>query len=174
MIKDIYLENLLTEDGHEDVPSAIRKLKTSIEDCQEIIQKLESVGDIELPTWWMGKVIESSDRLNKARDYILNSELTEAPLNSPSQLPFSSTEAQKFVEKDVRDMGKLINQASAKSIKIMMNGVKGGRYDAMDLIRGIKSGSAMDTSVGVREMLQVLWRKVEKRFRSYLRGKKRR
>ena len=91
MIKDIYLENLLTEDGHEDVPSAIRKLKTSIEDCQEIIQKLESVGDIELPTWWMGKVIESSDRLNKARDYILNSELTEAPLNSPSQLPFSST-----------------------------------------------------------------------------------
>ena len=77
MIKDIYLENLLTEDGHEDVPSVIRKLKTSIEDCQEIIQKLESVGDIELPTWWMGKVIESSDRLNKARDYILNSELTE-------------------------------------------------------------------------------------------------
>ena len=174
MIKDIYLENLLTEDGHEDVPSAIRKLKTSIEDCQEIIQKLESVGDIELPTWWMGKVIESSDRLNKARDYILNSELTEAPLNSPSQLPFSSTEAQKFVEKDVRDMGKLINQASAKSIKIMMNGVKGGRYDAMDLIRGIKSGPAMDTSVGVREMLQVLWRKVEKRYRNYLGGKKRR
>ena len=32
----------------------------------------------------------------------------------------------------------------------------------------------MDTSVGVREILQVLWRKVEKRFRSYLRGKKRR
>ena len=43
----------------------------------------------------------------------------------------------------------------------MMNGVKGGRYDEMDLIRGIKS-SDMDTSVGVREMLQVLWRKVEK------------
>ena len=115
MIKDIYLENLLTEDGHEDVPSVIRKLKTSIEDCQEIIQKLESVGDIELPTWWMGKVIESSDRLNKARDYILNSELTEENLsNSPSQLPFSSTEAQKFVEKDVRDMGKLINQKNLK------------------------------------------------------------
>ena len=67
----------------------------------------------------MGKVIEYSDGLNKARDYILNSELTEAPLNSPSQLPFSSTEAQKFVEKDVRDMGKLINQASAKSIMIL-------------------------------------------------------
>ena len=140
MIKDIYLENLLTEDGHEDVPSAIRKLKTSIEDCQEIIQKLESVGDIELPTWWMGKVIESSDRLNKARDYILNSELTEHLLIHHHNFLLVQRKHKKFVEKDVRDMGKLINQASAKSIKIMMNGVKGGRYDAMDLIRGIKSG----------------------------------
>ena len=70
--------------------------------------------------------------------------------------------------------GNLSIREISKSIKIMMNGVKGGRYDEMDLIRGIKSDCNMDTSVGVREMLQVLWRKVEKRFRSYLRGKKRR
>jgi len=56
----------------------------------------------------------------------------------------------------------------------MMDGVKGNRYDAMDLIRGIMEGKAGDTSLGVREMLRVLWNKVEKRFRSYLGGKKRR
>ena len=61
-----------------------------------------------------------------------------------------------------------------QSIKMMMDGVKGNRYDAMDLIRGIMEGKAGDTSLGVREMLRVLWNKVEKRFRSYLGGKKRR
>ena len=101
-------------------------------------------------------------------------EMDEAPLSSPSQLPFSSSEAKQHINQDIKKMSKFLGKASQQSIKLMMNGVKGGRYDAMDLIRGIKSGPAMDTSVGGREMLQVLWRKVEKRFRSYLRGKKRR
>ena len=34
--------------------------------------------------------------------------------------------------------------------------------------------STQDTSMGIRDMLIVLWSKVDKRFRSYLRGKKRR
>ena len=101
-------------------------------------------------------------------------ELSEAPLSSVSQLPFSSPEAQKMVEQDVIRMGKIIGKASAQSIKMMMDGVKAGKYDAMDLIRGIKTGPAGDTSMGVREMLGVLWTKVDKRFRSYLGGKKRR
>ena len=57
---------------------------------------------------------------------------------------------------------------------MMLDGAKGGRYDAMDLIRGIKEGPAGNTSMGVRDMLQVLWNKVDKRFRKYLGGKKRR
>lgn len=71
-------------------------------------------------------------------------------------------------------MGKYFNKASQLSIKTMMDGVKGGRYDAMDIIQSIKSGPAQDTSVGVRDMLIVLWSKVDKRFRKYLGGKKRR
>ena len=59
-------------------------------------------------------------------------------------------------------------------IKFMMDGVKSGKYDAMDLIRGIMQGKAGDTSMGVRDMIRVLWNKVDKRFRSYLGGKKRR
>ena len=96
----------------------------------------------------------------------------EAPMGT--QLKYSTPEAKTFVERDVHQMGKFLNKASQQSIKVMLNGVKSGKYDAMDLIRGIKEGPAADTSVGVRSMLQVLWNKVEKRFRKYLGGKKRR
>ncbi len=87
---------------------------------------------------------------------------------------FSNPEAQKFVEKDIQEMGKIFNKSSQRAIAMMLSGVKNGKYDAMDLIRGIKQGNVRDTSTGVREMLQVLWNKVEKRFRKYLGGKKRR
>ena len=53
LLKDIELGKVYTdkdrkpfkvnEDGHTDVPSAIRKLKLSIEDSQELLQKLESM-----------------------------------------------------------------------------------------------------------------------------------
>jgi len=87
---------------------------------------------------------------------------------------YSTPEAKKMVEKDINTMGKIFNKASQQSIKMMLSGVKGGKYDAMDLIQGIKGGKAGDTSMGVADMLRVLWNKVDKRFRSYLRGKKRR
>ena len=86
---------------------------------------------------------------------------------------FSNPEAQKFVEKDIQEMGKIFNKSAQRAIAMMLSGVKNGKYDAMDLIRGIKQGNVRDTSKGVREMLQVLWNKVEKRFRKYLGGKKR-
>ena len=63
----------IKEDGHTDVPSAIRKLKTSIEDANEIIAKLQGISDEQpLPSWWTDKITLSANYLNKARDYILN------------------------------------------------------------------------------------------------------
>ena len=75
-LKQIIQEELgqsqLSEDGHMDVPSARRKLKTSIEDAGQILQALEQMGDEgELPSWWMDKVTLSANYLNKARDYLL-------------------------------------------------------------------------------------------------------
>ena len=68
----------IKEDGHTDVPSAIRKLKTSIEDANEIMEKLNSMSEEEsLPSWWADKITLSANYLNKARDYILNSKETE-------------------------------------------------------------------------------------------------
>ena len=68
----------IEEDGHTDVPSAIRKLKTSIEDANEIMNKLNSMSEEEsLPSWWTDKITLSANYLNKARDYILNSKESE-------------------------------------------------------------------------------------------------
>ena len=72
----IKLKQLLREDGHTDVPSAIRKLKTSIEDCQDILKKLESMQEEPLPSWWTDKITLASNYLNKARDYLLNTDET--------------------------------------------------------------------------------------------------
>ena len=67
-------ESSLNEDGHTDVPSAIRKLKTSMEDAMEILNALEHMPDAELPSWWMSKITLAADYLNKSRDYLLVSE----------------------------------------------------------------------------------------------------
>ena len=72
----IKLKQLLKEDGHTDIPSAIRKLKTSIEDCQDILKKLESMQEEPLPSWWTDKITLASNYLNKARDYLLNMDET--------------------------------------------------------------------------------------------------
>jgi hypothetical protein len=72
----IKLKQLLKEDGHTDIPSAIRKLKTSIEDCQDILKKLESMQEEPLPSWWTDKITLASNYLNKARDYLLNTDET--------------------------------------------------------------------------------------------------
>lgn len=72
----IKLKKLIKEDGHTDVPSAIRKLKTSIEDCQDILKKLESMQEEPLPSWWTDKITLASNYLNKARDYLLNTDET--------------------------------------------------------------------------------------------------
>ena len=66
----------IQEDGHTDVPSAIRKLKTSIEDCQYILKKLEGMQEQPLPSWWTDKITLASNYLNKARDYLLNTKET--------------------------------------------------------------------------------------------------
>ena len=66
-----HLKSSLQEDGHEDVPSARRKLKTIIEDASEILQGLDAMHPQQLPSWWMSKLTICSEYINKARDYFL-------------------------------------------------------------------------------------------------------
>ena len=67
------LKEELNEDGHTDVPSAIRKCKTMIEYANEIMTKLNTMGmEDSLPSWWTNKLAVASNSMNKLRDYILN------------------------------------------------------------------------------------------------------
>jgi len=241
------IKESIKEDGHTDVASAKRKLKTSVEDIKDIYSKLKGMSDEEsLPSWWTDKITLSSNYLDKARDYITNpnesvsegsfkttlrpqkkdinkmkvrfksdprrvytlkrvetgrvggtsymfvapgnrkeyftpktwdlankkgwlslESVNEAPITSPSQLPYSSPEAQKMAEKDIIGMSKILGKASQMSIKKMMDGVKAKKYDAFDLQRAIMSGPIRDTHTGERDFMRVLWNKVRSGFRRY-------
>jgi len=76
VVKDVTSGNTLenprtmNEDGHSDVPSAVRAMKTIIEDAGQMLQALEQM-DGSLPTWWTNKMAVSASMLNKMRDYLL-------------------------------------------------------------------------------------------------------
>tara|TARA_R110002020_G_scaffold441454_1_gene652198 strand:+ start:91 stop:513 length:423 start_codon:yes stop_codon:yes gene_type:complete len=82
-------------------------------------------------------------------------------------LPFSSPEAKQQVDKDLVVMSNYLGKASQQVIKTMMDGVKGGKYDAMDLARGIQMGPVKRTHYGEGDFLQQLWNKVRSGFRRY-------
>ena len=80
---------------------------------------------------------------------------------------FSSPEAKQHVDKDLVLMSKYLGKASQQVIKTMMDGVKGGKYDAMDLARGIQSGPVKRMHYGEADFIQQLWNKVKSGFRRY-------
>ena len=80
---------------------------------------------------------------------------------------FSSLEAKQHVDKDLVLMSKYLGKASQQIIKTMMDGVKGGKYDAMDLARGIQVGPVKRTHYGEADFIQQLWNKVKSGFRRY-------
>jgi len=80
---------------------------------------------------------------------------------------YSSQEAKIHVEGDLDKMSKILGKASQQSIKVMMDGVKGGKYDAMDLARGIQTGPVKRTHFGETDFIKQLWNKVRDGFRRY-------
>jgi len=91
---------------------------------------------------------------------IMERELNELPA-------FSSPEASKQVDIDLVKMSKILGKASQKVIKTMMDGVRGKRYDAMDLQRGLQQGNVRRTHFGEVDFIQQLWSKVRSGFRRY-------
>ncbi len=185
LLKDIELGKVYTdkdrkpfkvnEDGHTDVPSAIRKLKLSIEDSQELLQKLESMDkESSLPAWWTDKITLASNYLNKSRDYLLNSELDESYGGITSPPPFSSKEAKQVVDDALRQYSKELRKLQGKVVKDWMNKAKSGVIDFFDLIRGFQTGSSKRAYPYETEFLMsVLTKdKIIDRFRKYFGGKK--
>ena len=54
----------------------------------------------------------------------------------------------------------------------MMSGVKGGKYDAMDLSRGIEGGDICRMHFGEADFLKSLWTKMREKFRKYSKQQK--
>jgi hypothetical protein len=69
-IDEFQEKDSMHEDGHDDVPSAVRAMKTMAEDALEMLDALEQM-DGTLPTWWTNKMAVSASMLNKMRDYLL-------------------------------------------------------------------------------------------------------
>ena len=185
LLKDIELGKVYTdkdrkpfkvnEDGHTDVPSAIRKLKLSIEDSQELLQKLESMDkESSLPAWWTDKITLASNYLNKSRDYLLNSNLDESFAGVTAPPKYSSNEAKKVVDDALRMYAKELRKLQYKVIKDWMTKAKAGVIDFFDLVRGFQKGDMSRAHPYEVEFLQsVLTRdKIIDRFRKYFGGKK--
>ena len=185
LLKDIELGKVYTdkdrkpfkvnEDGHTDVPSAIRKLKLSIEDSQELLQKLESMDkESSLPAWWTDKITLASNYLNKSRDYLLNSNLDEGFGGVSSPPPFSSKEAKMVVDDALRKYSKELRKLQGKVVKDWMTKAKNGVIDFFDLVRGFQHGDMSRAYPYEVEFLQsVLTKdKIVDRFRKYFGGKK--
>ena len=61
----------IQEDGHTDVPSAMRSLKVMTESISEIETALSSMsGEDSLESWWMNKINSAKERLEAAANYI--------------------------------------------------------------------------------------------------------
>ena len=185
LLKDIELGKVYTdkdrkpfkvnEDGHTDVPSAIRKLKLSIEDSEELLKKLESMDkESSLPAWWTDKITLASNYLNKSRDYLLNSNLDEGFGGVSSPPPFSSKEAKMVVDDALRKYSKELKKLQGKVVKDWMDKAKGGVIDFFDLVRGFQHGDMSRAYPYEVQFLQsVLTKdKIIDRFRKYFGGKK--
>jgi hypothetical protein len=119
-----------------------------------------------------GKELVIIDKPNVKREYEKIGYFTEGTVNELQMAPFSSQEARSHINSDIKDMSKLLGKTSQKVIKIMMDGVKGGKYTAMDISRGIKEGPAQRTHFGEMTFIQSLWTKMREKFRKYSKDRK--
>jgi len=87
-------------------------------------------------------------------------------LDTPSK--YSNPESKLHIDADITKMSKVLGKASQQVIKIMMDGVKDQRYDALDIQRGIEFGPMNRTHEGERPFMKMLWRKVRSGFRRYM------
>ena len=185
LLKDIELGKVYTdkdrkpfkvnEDGHTDVPSAIRKLKLSIEDSEELLKKLESMDkESSLPAWWTDKITLASNYLNKSRDYLLNSNLDESLAGMSSPPPHSSKEAKKVVDDALKSYSKELRKLQGKVVKDWMSKAKSGVIDFFDLVRGFQHGDSRRAyPYEIEFLMSVLTKdKIIDRFRKYFGGKK--
>jgi hypothetical protein len=169
---------------YEDVKKKYPRDKIGIDDKYGERVYTESVNESDLGlSYKRGKTVKVThkksgkeliiiDKPNVKREYEKIGYFAEGKVNELSMAPFSSSEARLHINADIKDMSKLLGKTSQKVIKIMMDGVKGGKYTAMDISRGIKEGPASRTHFGEMTFIQSLWNKMREKFRRYSKDRK--
>jgi uncharacterized protein YktA (UPF0223 family) len=126
----------VNEDGHTDVPSAIRKCKRLIDDAEDILDTLEEMDkEDSLPAWWTDKITIAADYIDTADDYI-NTEVEdvdEGKLNERLKRfkVFVSGEKEPLIllgknEKDVKQTAyAMIQNSSIRVRKVVKEGFGG-------------------------------------------------
>ena len=108
----------LNEDGHGDVPSAVRAMKTIIEDAGQMLQALEQM-DGNLPTWWTNKMANAQYMMNAMRDYLLYPSMKEREMTSGEKKERSGLEKKVPKEPFEKQYGKRGEEVRAATITKM-------------------------------------------------------
>ena len=122
---------------------------------------------LEHPSDFTDDDIDYIELIRRKKKYDIDSTRGAAEAFDAKPAGWSSSEAKSHMNNDVSKMSKILGKASQQVIKVMMDGVKSGKYDAFDLQRAIMSGPVRDTHTGERDFMRVLWNKVRSGFRRY-------
>jgi hypothetical protein len=78
-MKALYLgkgKALLMKDGHTDVQSAEKSVRTIMQHCEMILMSFENMdAEGSLPTWWTNKIAVSEHEVVQAANYLSAGEL---------------------------------------------------------------------------------------------------
>ena len=131
----------IQEDGHQDIPSAIRQCKTITEDAMQIMGKLKSMsGEDSLPTWWTNKLAVASNSINKMRDYLL---VPSDGMNEQLQEAMGDMEDLKKVVAELQNASKM-HLAQSKRVQAHVDMMKDAGMDKkenIDELFGISSNA---------------------------------
>ena len=143
----------INEDGHTDVASAVRQCKTTIEDAQDILQKLQTMNpEDSLPSWWTNKLAVVSSSINKMRDYLLVPSVSEEV--ELDEMKKVSVEFDKRNKSDMmkakKDLEKLGHTVDVSGSMITITGKKGADIgkeikDVMNFYSGAKRAKALES-----------------------------
>ena len=150
--------------GYSQLNRAARTLPSDIKDFLKALKKQDDDA-VEREILYLKAEFDTFAHMLKDKKY------TES-VNEVTMAPFSSQEARANINSDIKDMSKHLGKASQQVIKIMMDGVRKGKYTAMDIARGVKEGPAGRTHFGEMTFIQSLWNKVREKFRKYSKDRK--
>ena len=183
----VKLKNLLIEKKDHEGSMAKSQLERSQKYAMmiyKIIQNVDKSGDgeVQFPAWVQSKLTKSMDYLQSVYNYLDGKDGLDDKFQDEASTSFnvpgyqtplafkkSTSRAINWDDEDDDDevLGGLKDKRKKRVIKIMMDGVKSGKYDAMDITRGIQTGEWNRTHEGERPFMKMLWRKVRDGFRRY-------